>query len=305
MENSYFDNPFVPPVRFELIPISELVSNQDYQRNISMTHVKRAAEHFDLCQINPVKVSRRDGVNYVFNGQHTIEIVAAVSQSRETPVWCMVFTDLEYTREADIFANQLKYTKTLRPYEIFMANIEAGNEDELIVKSIVEAYHMEITPNKSMNGICAVNTLLSIYHRYGANMLDRTLALCIATWEGEMDSFSSFILRAVSTVLVCYGDALDEEVFKNKIGKVSLKSIIRAARERNNGSLGYAEALVFEYNKKLKNPLKLSLLYTMHNKKPRQQIHTIDEIIRQEQLTELEESKNEPKDEEGDNYDTV
>ena len=60
---------FVPNVHFELIPIKNLVSNQEYQRNLSDLHVKRAAENFDLYQINPVKVSRRDGVNYVFNGQ--------------------------------------------------------------------------------------------------------------------------------------------------------------------------------------------------------------------------------------------
>ena len=79
-------NPFVPNVRFEKIPIRMLVSNQDYQRNLSQSHVTRTADNFDLYQINPVKVSRRNGVNYVFNGQHTIEIVARVSGSRDTPV---------------------------------------------------------------------------------------------------------------------------------------------------------------------------------------------------------------------------
>src|SRR5574344_2239429 len=117
---------YVPIVHFEQIPIKNLVSNQESQRNLSVHHVQRAAKNFDLCQINPVKVSRRNGINYVFNGQHTIEIVALVSRSRETPVWCMVYDDLSYKGEADIFANQLKYTKPLLPYEIFMANIEAG-----------------------------------------------------------------------------------------------------------------------------------------------------------------------------------
>lgn len=112
-------NQFVPNVQFELIPIKNLVSNQDYQRNLSVKHVQKAAAHFDLRQINPVKVSRRNGINYVFNGQHTIEIIALVSGSRETPVWCMVYDDLIYEEEADIFANQLKYTKALSPYEIF------------------------------------------------------------------------------------------------------------------------------------------------------------------------------------------
>lgn len=131
-------NEFVPNVTFEQIPIKNLVSNQDYQRNLSISHVKRAAKDFDLYQINPVKVSRRDGVNYVFNGQHTIEIVTLASSSRDTPVWCMVYDDLYYEEEADIFANQLKYTKPLLPYEIFMANVEADNDRQLIIKSLVE-----------------------------------------------------------------------------------------------------------------------------------------------------------------------
>ena len=62
---------FVPKVHFEQIPIRNLVSNQEYQRNLSQHHVQRAAANFDLYQINPVKVSRRNGINYVFNGQHT------------------------------------------------------------------------------------------------------------------------------------------------------------------------------------------------------------------------------------------
>ena len=116
-------SPFVPNVHFEKIPIKNLVSNQDYQRNLSQARIEKTAENFDLFQINPVKVSRRDGINYVFNGQHTIEIVALVSGSRETPVWCMVYDDLEYQHEADIFANQMKYVKPLLPYDIFMASI--------------------------------------------------------------------------------------------------------------------------------------------------------------------------------------
>ena len=136
---------FVPQVHFEQIPIKNFYSNQDYQRNLSIKHVQRAATNFDLYQINPVKVSRRDGINYVFNGQHTIEIVALVSGSRETPVWCMVYDDLAYTQEADIFANQMKYVKSLLPYEIFMANIEAGNDRELIIRDLVESYDLTIT----------------------------------------------------------------------------------------------------------------------------------------------------------------
>ena len=131
---------FVPNVHFEKIPIRNLVSNQEYQRNLSQSHIARAAANFDLYQINPVKVSRRNGINYVFNGQHTIEIVALVSGSRDTPVWCMVYDDMDYKIEADVFANQQKFIKGLAPYEIFMANIEAENETLMAIKSLVESY---------------------------------------------------------------------------------------------------------------------------------------------------------------------
>jgi len=49
---------FVPKVHFEQIPIKNLVSNQEYQRNLSASHIQRTVENFDLYQINPVKVSR-------------------------------------------------------------------------------------------------------------------------------------------------------------------------------------------------------------------------------------------------------
>lgn len=41
--------------------------------------------------INPVKVSRRDGINYVFNGQHTIEMwpLFPVPGIRRSGAWCM------------------------------------------------------------------------------------------------------------------------------------------------------------------------------------------------------------------------
>lgn len=50
-------SPFVPNVHFEKIPIKNLVSNQDYQRNLSQARIEKTAENFDLFQINPVKVS--------------------------------------------------------------------------------------------------------------------------------------------------------------------------------------------------------------------------------------------------------
>ena len=245
---------FVPNVYFEKIPIKNLVSNQEYQRSLSQTHIARAVANFDLYQINPVKVSRRDGINYVFNGQHTIQIVAHVSGSRETPVWCMIYDDLDYEHEANIFANQMKYVKTLQPLEVFKANLEAGSDDQLIIRDLIESYGLTVGSKKHHGTICCIATLESIYTKYGYQVLNRILRLIISTWEGDINSFSANIFNALTKLVVTFGDSLNDEIFKEKVGNVSVKQLVRTAKERRSGSMGVAEAMLIEYNGKRKNP---------------------------------------------------
>ena len=256
---------YIPNVHFELIPIKNLVSNQDYQRILSHSHIDRTAEDFDVYQINPVKVSRRNGINYVFNGQHTIEIVALVSGSRDCPVWCMIYDDLSYEEEASIFSEQMKHVKNLVPYEKFNAKIEAGNNDQLMIKELVESYGLEIGMRKAPGVIGAVSTLEGIYEKYGYHVLNRTLRLIVATWEGEICSFSANMFSAVAKLIVTYNDSLDEEMFREKLGRISSKALIRTGKERRTGSLGLAEAMVIAYNGKKKgsmNKLFMNKLYS-------------------------------------------
>ena len=252
---------FVPNVHFELIPISNLASNQDYQRKLSRRHINRTAANFDIYQINPIKVSRRDGQNYVINGQHTIEAIALVSGSRETPVWCMVFDDLVYLHEADIFAQQQKYTKSLSAYEIFIASIEADSDKHIIIKSIVEQCGLRISMSKSSGGICAVSSLLEIYNKSGYDGLERTIRLVVKTWEGEANSLTSCMLRGVALIIATFGDSLQDDLFADRIGSVSAREVARTARDRRGGSLGYAEAMLLIYNKKAKSKLSMFLLH--------------------------------------------
>ncbi len=260
---------FIPQVHFEQIPIKNLVSNQDYQRNLSMSHIERAAANFDVYQINPVKISRRDGINYVINGQHTIEIVAMVSGSRETPVWCMIYDDLNYQHEANIFANQMKFVKPLAPYEVFQANLEAQNDVQIMINALVSSYHLQIGTKRGNGVICAVSTVESIFIKYGYQVLDRTIKLCVITWEGDYNSFCANIMNAIAKLVVTYEEELDDNIFKEKIGAVSVKQLGRTAKERRPGSLGYAEAMVIIYNGRRKNwhsRLSLKKLYVREGK---------------------------------------
>ena len=93
-------------------------------------------------------------------------------------------------------------------------------------------------------------------------MLDRTLRLCVAAWEGEHNSFSANILKGTAKLIVSFGDSMRDDIFKEKIGALSPKELGRIARERRRGTIGYAEAMLATYNAKMKYPLKWEKLYS-------------------------------------------
>ena len=273
---------YVPEVYFEKIPIKNLVSNQNYQRDISMHRVEETAAAFDLYQINPVKVSRRDNVNYVFDGQHTIEIVAMVSGSRETPVWCMIYDDLKYEHEADIFANQAKHTRAVGPYDTFIANIEAGSNKQILIKETVENFGMKIRQSSRPGAICAVGALERIYDLYGLEIMERTLYLIIGTWEGVPSSFSGNILNGVASLLYAFKDKINDELFKERCGKDSIKEICREAKSRRSGSMGYAETLLNLYNRKSQYRLYVDTLHS--------EVRNAKKILKMKKIKEFEEA---------------
>lgn len=150
----------------------------------------------------------------------------------------MIYDDLNYEHEADIFANQMKFVKPLKPYEVFMANIEAGNQKQLIIRDLVESYSLSIGQVRNYGVVCAVSTLESIYDKFGYHVLDRTLRLCVGTWEGDMNSLSANMLNGIARLVHTFGDALKDENFKEKVGEMSVKLLSRTGQERRPGSMG-------------------------------------------------------------------
>ena len=146
-----------------------------------------------------------------------------------------------------------------------MANIEAGNDDQILIKSLVESYRLRISSSKGPNCLCAISTIESIYHRYGLNTLDRTLRLCVASWEGEPDSLTANIIKGIALLVTAFGDNLRDDLFQEKVGKFSAREVSRSARERKMGSMGYAEVMLAFYNKKTRYPLRWAQLHELQS----------------------------------------
>jgi len=81
-----------------------------------------------------------------------------------------------------------------------------------------------------------------------------------------VNSLTGNMLNAVSKLVVTYKDALDDEIFKDKLGEHSPKSLGRTAKERRPGSMGYAEAMVLIYNGRKKNNANRLLMNKLYSK---------------------------------------
>lgn len=130
-----------------------------------------------------------------------------------------------------------------------------------MIKELVESYHLELVSFPKQNGIMAVAALEYIYDRYGYEILSRTLRLCIGAWEGHPQSLGASILKGIARVLKVFGTDIKDEIFIDKLGNVSIKEIIRTAKERKGGAIGYSEAMVLEYNKKGHSALSIQKLH--------------------------------------------
>ena len=123
---------------------------------------------------------------------------------------------------------------TLTIWSLQYTKSEQSNNEEWLIISFFHYYKHRVQ--------------VGIYLKYGYHTLSRVLRLIIATWEGDLNSFSANMLKGVAKLVVAYGDSLNDEVFKEKLGAISIKLLTRTAKERRPGSMGFAEAMVLEYN---------------------------------------------------------
>ena len=194
----------------------------------------------------------KDGMRKLFKNPLAVASIIVLVAIILTIIIAPMIVPYGYEEILSINGKRDKGAKNLAPFEIFVANLEAKNQEQLMIRDLVESYGLKISAKRAPGHICAVSTLEAIYSKYGYQVLNRVLRLIIGTWEGDSNSFSANIMNAVTKLCVVYKDQLKDEVFSEKLGAVSIKQLTRTARDRRKGSMGFAEAMLLEYNGKRK-----------------------------------------------------
>lgn len=141
---------------FVIVPVEDLHVDESYQRPVQ-NHVKTIAQEWDDMKCDPLKINfRADGYLYVWDGQHRL---VALKLMGVDYVLCVITVGLTQEEEAALFGCQGNGIKKPDPYDIFKANVCAGEEIDTEIKDMCDKYDLLVSRNNKRAGNLSCLTL--------------------------------------------------------------------------------------------------------------------------------------------------
>lgn len=236
-----------------VINTADIFSNAGYQRPVDPALVRKIVSHWDESQVNPPKVSYRNGKFYVFDGQHTINALKLRNDGKDVDVLCRVYTGLTYEDEARLFAAQNGISKNVSKAQRVKALREAKDPDVMATIEIITNHGRPVVnaTNDASKSFWAFAKALDIYKKRGANRLDTILTVIDKAWGKDFDGFRSKILSGLNIVFDTYPGEIDPEELSKKLSAVTPAKIEGEATSDNihRGAKAHAFQIVLAYNK--------------------------------------------------------
>lgn len=134
---------------FVIVPVEDLHIDESYQRPVQ-NHVKTIAQEWDDMKCDPLKINyRADGNLYVWDGQHRLVALRIMGVDY---VLCVITVGLTQEQEAALFGCQGHGIKKPDPYDIFKANVCAGEKTDTAIKAVCDKYDLAVNRNNKCAG---------------------------------------------------------------------------------------------------------------------------------------------------------
>ena len=147
---------------FAVVALDELHIDKSYQRSLQ-NHVKIIAKDWNPTKCDPLKINfREDGNFYVWDGQHRLETARLRGIKY---LLCDIVVGLTQSQEAELFGCQGVGIKKPDPYDIFKANVCAGEEIDTVIKDMCNDYGLEINRSKKSGNLSCLTLARDIFKR--------------------------------------------------------------------------------------------------------------------------------------------
>ena len=261
--------------KYEMISKHDLIVDPSYQTDErGNSKKKKMKENFSEVSFGTIAVSRRNGKNYVVDGQQRVLVTMTMDDIDEVP--CLVHEGLDVKMEASAFVDKNVNTTPVSSIDKFKAKVVKGESAAIAIANIVRACRWKISSDSKRMGIKCISKIERIYSAYGEDVLVSVLNFAEEYHEGIISRLTAETLAAFEYQL---NRQLDESIhdYSNKLADYDLcvRTITNAqslSLATGNGAISVnVNALVALIDKRKRNKLSKKLNVPSTSRKLRQE----------------------------------
>ena len=182
-----------------MLNIAEILVDTTYQRGLDEKRVRSIAKAFDPGAVKPLSVSRRKGgAYYVYDGQHTMEVLALKGYTH-VPAYVV-----EGTREDEarwfVLMNG-KGTRKASKAEAYLAGLTANDPAAIGAREVLKRYGLTLSSGGVSAGKTTSIAFIQTALKQDPERLEQTMRLLHKLWPKEPETWTRMMLRGVWEVV--------------------------------------------------------------------------------------------------------
>lgn len=231
---------------------SQLRTDPLYQRALDVKRVEKIAREFNGDTFNEPKVSYRDGVYWIFDGQQSTAAWRKIHNNEDKPLMCKVFKGMTWVDECDAFIRQNGLAKDPTTNDKLRAAFNERRPDvvDMVEKATLCGFTVDFVISKTPTRIVAVSNLFRAYTTLGGDAYLDMLTAIKEAWYGDMDAVSAPIISGMTGFYKTYYGNFKRADLVQSLKRVTPAEIIRNGKLYTGRTGNYAREIVKAYNVK-------------------------------------------------------
>jgi hypothetical protein len=175
--------------------------------------------------IGSIVVSKRANNDlYIVDGQHRWRVCALAGIRT---IRAEIHEGLNQPQEAVLFLIKNRESHKPRPLDEYRVGLTGKVPLFVDTDRVLKAHDLGIGSN-STNSIGAVQGVLRITKRYGAEILDRTLTVAEGAWGRSAETWDGMLIGGIGMALGKWGDLIDDSQLSPRLLKFGTAQLWRA-----------------------------------------------------------------------------
>lgn len=221
------------PFTVELHPLTDIFSDERYQRPPQETFVDKLVNAWDDTLVGVIDVSlRHDGRLAVLDG---LQRLTGMKKVNKKACWCAVYENMTIKDEALFFYRKNKDRRSVHPFYSFRARMVAGDVKAKDINTIVEHWGFKLEVGARDNVITAIAAVEEAYSWQSAartESLSPALRSIRTAFDVRHGSKEGDMIRGLGRLFQPFkDDEIDLELLHDIMGEIGPRTILGKARD--------------------------------------------------------------------------